>query len=166
MVPPALGYERINLVSESAGTRTAMIYAWRYPERIHRSLMIAANPPGNYLWDPETTDEQIARYADYCSKDPACRARTDDLVASIRRTSTEIPGRWFFFTIKEGNVRAASHFGLMDTTAESAPLHSPMTIDSWLSAAEGDPGGGSGFSRCWRISPSRRRSSGARSRAP
>jgi len=137
----ALGYERINLVSESAGTRTAMIYAWRYPERIHRSVMIAANPPGNYLWDPETTDEQIARYADYCSKDPACRGRTDDLVASIRRTSTEIPERWFFLPIKEGNVRAASHFGLMDTTAESAPLHAPMTIDSWLSAAEGDPGG-------------------------
>ena len=27
----ALGYDRIDLVSESAGTRTAMIYAWRYP---------------------------------------------------------------------------------------------------------------------------------------
>ena len=27
----ALGYQRIDLVSESAGTRTAMIYAWRYP---------------------------------------------------------------------------------------------------------------------------------------
>src|SRR5437763_4788364 len=26
----ALGYDRIDLVSESAGTRTAMIYAWRY----------------------------------------------------------------------------------------------------------------------------------------
>ena len=137
----ALGYEQINLVSESAGTRTAMIYAWRYPERIHRSVMIAANPPGNYLWDPEKTDEQIARYADYCSKDPICRARTDDLAVSIRRISTEIPERWFFLPIKEGNVRAASHFGLMETTAESAPLHAPMTIDSWLSAAEGDPGG-------------------------
>src|SRR5919204_3847104 len=36
----ALGYERIDLLSESAGTRTAMIYAWRYPKRIHRSVMI------------------------------------------------------------------------------------------------------------------------------
>ena len=33
-------------VSESAGTRTAMIYAWRYPESIHRSVMIGVNPPG------------------------------------------------------------------------------------------------------------------------
>ena len=47
----ALGYGRIDLVSESAGTRTAMIYAWRYPESIHRSVMIAVNPPGHFLWD-------------------------------------------------------------------------------------------------------------------
>jgi pimeloyl-ACP methyl ester carboxylesterase len=137
----ALGYERINLVSESVGTRTAMIYAWRYPERINRSVMIAANPPGNFVWDPATTDEQIARYAEYCSKDAGCRDRTADLAASMRRTSTEIPERWLFLPIKEGNVRAASHYGLMETTVESAPLHAPMTIDSWLSAAEGDAGG-------------------------
>jgi pimeloyl-ACP methyl ester carboxylesterase len=47
----ALGYERVDLLSESAGTRTAMIYAWRYPQRIHRSVMIGVNPPGNFLWD-------------------------------------------------------------------------------------------------------------------
>src|SRR5213595_3271243 len=63
----ALGYERIDLVSESAGTRTAMIYAWRYPQRIHRSVMIGVNPPGNYLWDAKTTGEQIRRYAALCA---------------------------------------------------------------------------------------------------
>jgi pimeloyl-ACP methyl ester carboxylesterase len=135
----ALGYERINLVSESVGTRTAMIYAWRYPERIHRSVMIAANPPGNFLWDPGTTDEQIARYARYCSEDAGCRGRTADLAATMR--STEIPERWFFLPIDEGNVRSASHYGLMETNVEAAPLHAPMTIDAWLSAAEGDPAG-------------------------
>ncbi len=30
----ALGYQRIDLLSESAGTRTALIYAWRYPKSI------------------------------------------------------------------------------------------------------------------------------------
>jgi hypothetical protein len=29
----------------------------------------------------------------------------------------------------------------METNVEAAPLHAPMTIDSWLSAAEGDAGG-------------------------
>ena len=53
----ALGYERIDLVSESAGTRTAMIYAWRHPASIRRSVMIGVNPPGDFLWDGKTTDE-------------------------------------------------------------------------------------------------------------
>ena len=75
----ALGYERVDLLSESAGTRTAMIYAWRYPKRIHRSVMIGVNPPGNFLWDAKTTGVQIERYAALCANDPSCRARTPDL---------------------------------------------------------------------------------------
>ena len=47
----ALGYNRIDLVSESAGTCTAMICAWRYPDSVHRSVMIGANPPGHFVWD-------------------------------------------------------------------------------------------------------------------
>src|SRR5437870_1188776 len=69
----ALGYKRIDLLSESAGTRTAMIYSWRYPKSIHRSVMIGVNPPGNFLWDAKTTDEQIRKYSALCSKDDTCR---------------------------------------------------------------------------------------------
>jgi pimeloyl-ACP methyl ester carboxylesterase len=46
----ARGYERIDLLSETAGTRVAMIYSWPYPKSIHRSVMVAVNPPGHYLW--------------------------------------------------------------------------------------------------------------------
>ncbi len=55
-----------------------MIYSWRYPESIHRSVMIGVNPSGPFVRDPETTDEQIQHYADPCSKDAGCRNRTDD----------------------------------------------------------------------------------------
>jgi pimeloyl-ACP methyl ester carboxylesterase len=71
----ALGYDRIDLLSQSAGTRTALIYAWRHPERLHRSVLIGANPPGNFLWDTQTYDEQLRRYADLCSRDSKCRRR-------------------------------------------------------------------------------------------
>jgi pimeloyl-ACP methyl ester carboxylesterase len=135
----ALGYERINLVSESVGTRTAMIYSWRYPESINRSVMIGVNPPGNFLWDAKTTDEQIGRFADLCSNDDACSKRTDNLKATL--ATTDIPERWFFLPIKSGNVRVASFYGLMETTQENAPLAAPMTLSSWLSGAEGDPSG-------------------------
>src|SRR5215208_3710957 len=137
----ALDYDRIDLVSESAGTRYAMVYSWRYPKSIHRSVMIAVNPPGHFLWDAGTTDEQIRRYADLCSKDRSCGKRTDDLAASISRTNRDIPDRWGFLPIKEGNVRVASFYGLMETTSEAAPISAPMTLGSWISAADGDASG-------------------------
>jgi pimeloyl-ACP methyl ester carboxylesterase len=135
----ALGYEQVDLLSQSAGTRTAMIYAWRYPGSIHRSAMIGVNPPGNFLWPPTTTDEQIGRYAELCSEDPSCSGRTDDLAATLRET--DIPDRWLFLPIKEDNVRIASLFGLMESTAEANPVGGPVVLDAWLSAAEGDARG-------------------------
>ena len=135
----AFGYDRIDLVSESAGTRTAMIYAWRYPKSVHRSVMVAVNPPGHFLWDAKTTDEQIGRYAKLCAEDADCSERTDDLSATMKQT--DVPDGWGFLPIKDGNMRLASFFGLMESTPETAPLSAPMTIDAWLSAAEGDASG-------------------------
>jgi pimeloyl-ACP methyl ester carboxylesterase len=138
----ALGYQRVDLLSESAGTRTAMIYAWRYPARIHRSVMIGVNPPGGFLWDARTTGEQIHRYAALCAKDPPCRSRTPDLAASLHSASEHIPGHWWFLPIKKGNVRAAAFFGLINATTDGAgPLSAPMTIDTLLSTDRGDGGG-------------------------
>jgi pimeloyl-ACP methyl ester carboxylesterase len=137
----ALGYDRINLISESVGSRTAMIFAWRYPESVYRSVMIGVNPPGHFMWDPRTTDEQIEQYADLCARDETCRTRTDDLAASMRGTAAHIPDRWLFLPIKEGNVRVGTFFGLMETTMEASPLAAPMTLHEWLSAADGDLSG-------------------------
>jgi pimeloyl-ACP methyl ester carboxylesterase len=137
----ALGYDRIDLVSESVGTRTALIYSWRYPKSIHRSVMIGVNPPGHFVWDGKTTDEQIGRYAQLCADDDTCSKRTDDLAASMRRTAADMPDHWWFLPIKRGNVLAASFYGLHESTMENAPLASPMTFDAWLSAADGDASG-------------------------
>ncbi len=137
----ALGYHQIDLLSESAGTRTAMIYSWRYPTAIHRSVMIGVNPPGNFIWYPKTTDEQIRRYAALCAQAASCRSRTPDLAASLKRTVAHMPNSWLFFPIKKGDARIASFFGLMETTANASPLDAPMTLDAWLSAAHGDSSG-------------------------
>jgi pimeloyl-ACP methyl ester carboxylesterase len=137
----ALAYDRINLLSESAGTRTAMIYAWRHPESVHRSVMIAVNPPGNYLWYPETTDDQLRYYAQLCAQDEACSRRTDDLEATMRGVSTDMPDRWLSLAIDEKSVKVGSFYGLMETTSEAGLLSGPTVLDSWLSAAEGDASG-------------------------
>ena len=137
----ALGYGRIDLLSESAGTRTAMIYAWRHPHSIARSVMIGVNPPGNFLWHPQTTDQQLRKYAAQCADDASCRLRTPDLAATLRDTDRTLPDRWLFLPIKKGNVRLATFFGLMSSTSAAAPLSAPMTIGSWLDASHGDASG-------------------------
>ena len=138
----ALRYERVDLLSESAGTRTAMIYAWRYPDRVHRSVMLGANPPGNFLWDAKTTGEQIRRYAALCAEDASCHGRTPDLAASIHSASTRMPGHWWFLPIRKGNVQLGAFFGLMHATTDGAgPLNGPWTIDTLLAADKGDGSG-------------------------
>ena len=138
-----LGYRQVGLVSESAGTRTAMIYAWRYPHSIHRSVMIGVNPPGKFLWDAKTTGEQIDRYAALCAQAPDCRMRTHDLAASVHSAYDHIPSRFWFLPIKKGHVRVAGFFGLFNATADGGgPLAAPRTLDTLLSLDEGDGAGG------------------------
>jgi pimeloyl-ACP methyl ester carboxylesterase len=137
----ALGYRRVDLLSESAGTRTALIYAWRYPKSIDRSVLVGVNPPGNFLWYPRLTDQQVRKYAALCAHDDACGARTDDLAATIRSTSRSIPDRWGFLRIKPGNAQIGAFFGLFHATSVASPLSGPQTIDTWLSASKGDASG-------------------------
>ena len=78
-----------------------MIYAWRYPKSIHRSVMIGVNPPGHFLWDPKATDEQIRRYSRLCAQDSSCSKRTDDLAATMREAAADMPSRFWGLPIDE-----------------------------------------------------------------
>jgi pimeloyl-ACP methyl ester carboxylesterase len=129
----ALGYQRIDLISSSAGTRTAMVYSWRHPAALLRSAMVGVNPPGHMVWDPALTDEQISRYGRLCAADTRCSARTDDLAASMRHVTTDMPRRWGPFAIHAGSVRAVSMFGMHHNGRSSAPLNAPTVIDAYLS---------------------------------
>jgi pimeloyl-ACP methyl ester carboxylesterase len=137
----ALGYQGIDLLSESAGTRLAMIYAWRYPNSVDRSVMIGVNPPGNFIYSGAEIDQGIERYSALCAQQPACRARTGNLAASMQHTAAHMPSRWYFLPIKPGNVRVGTFLGLTEATAVDSPLSGPMTLNSWISAAQGNPSG-------------------------
>ena len=132
----ALGYERINLESASYGTRLALIYTWRYPDMVHRSAMVAVNPPGRFEWDGAVLEEQIRRYAALCAEDDYCSSRTDDLADSIQRALDNMPKRWLFFPVDRDAMLFGTFMGLY--TAGGAAT----TFDLWLAAAEGDYSGG------------------------
>jgi pimeloyl-ACP methyl ester carboxylesterase len=137
----ALDYKRIDLLSDSAGTRLAMIYSWMYPTNVDRSVMVGVNPPGNFIYSGAEIDQGIERYSALCAKQPSCRARTGNLAASMKHTAADMPSSWYSLPIRPGNVLVGTFLGLTDATAVLSPLGGPMTLDSWISAAQGDPSG-------------------------
>ena len=140
----ALGYGPINLLGGSYGTRLELIYMWRYPASLSRVVMIGANPPGHFVWSPQLTDAKLARYAALCAADRFCRARTPDLMASLRGVSANMPKHWLGLPIDPDRVRFFSFFMLhesIDPKSAPVPLSGPAAIDLWLDAAEGDASG-------------------------
>ena len=95
----ALGYERINLLSQSFGSRVAMIYAWRYPDSLYRVVMYAAIPPGRFVTEPEKVDEQLEYYAALCAQDAECSTRTDNLAETNQRLDHDPKCRGHFWQV-------------------------------------------------------------------
>ena len=131
----ALGYEHINLLGGSYGTRLEQIYMWMYPESLHRVIQISVNPPGNMVWEPDYVDRLIEHDAELCARDPECSARTDDLAETVRNVAHNIPDRWLFIPIDPGTLRAGA-FMLSDTRDSAAQIY-----DLFLTAETGDPSG-------------------------
>ena len=130
-----LGYEQVNLLSQSYGTRIAQIYAYLYPDRIHRSVMIGVNPPGHFVWEPETIDAQLEYYARLCVQNAECTARTPDLAETMRHVAHNLPERWLFIPIDPGKVKVVT-FTLLFNRGTAA-----LIFDAYLAAEAGDPSG-------------------------
>jgi len=131
----ALGYERINLLGESYGTRLAQIYMYMHPDSLHRVIQISVNPPGNMVWEPEYIDRLIRYDAELCAQNPECSARTDDLAETVRNVAHNIPNHWLFIPIDPGIVRADA-FALLFHRGSAAQVY-----DALLAAEAGDPSG-------------------------
>jgi pimeloyl-ACP methyl ester carboxylesterase len=131
----ALGYERISLLSMSYGTRVAYLYGLKYPNSIHRSVMIGVNPPGHMIWEPATIDAQLKYYAGLWSKDTRMSSRGSDLLATMDHVLHNMPDKWLFFQIDPGKVRIVT-FALL-FHRQTAPL----VFDAYVTAEHGDPSG-------------------------
>jgi pimeloyl-ACP methyl ester carboxylesterase len=131
----ALGYERINFLSASYGTRLAQYYAYMYPDSLFRSAQVAVNPPGHFLWEPDVLDELIEADAALCAQDPNCSKRTNDLAKTVRSVYQNMPSRWLFLPIDPGKVGFVTHFMLFHRGSAAA------AYDAYIAAEHGDPSG-------------------------
>ncbi|MCH7667142.1 MAG: alpha/beta fold hydrolase [Acidobacteria bacterium] len=83
----ALGYERINTYGGSWGTRSALLYAHRFPEHVRAMVLDGNLPLGNPAPMYATADAERALDALFsdCSEDSACRKAFPDLEQEFDR---------------------------------------------------------------------------------
>ncbi len=129
-----LGHQKIDLCSQSYGTRVALLYSYKYPEAINRSIMVGINPPGSCVWYPETTRQVIERY------DSICKAQGDmadiTIKESIRQSFERMPKRWSLFKLDPDKIKVGTFYLLYSKNT------AVMAFDAYRRAAlKGDYSG-------------------------
>ena len=131
----ALGYDRINVLSRSFGTRVAQVYAYLHPDSLHRVVQISVNTPGYFIGDRYVLDKMIRRMSELCAADASCSSRTSDLARTMYEVNRNMPGRWLFFRIDPDTVRLGVHYQFLNNA------NMPAVFEAYLAAAEGDYSG-------------------------
>jgi pimeloyl-ACP methyl ester carboxylesterase len=131
----ALGYERISLLSESYGTRVALLYAQHHPERVHRSVMLGVNPPGHFVWDPGTVEAQLGDFAQLTHSRRGGPANRRELLATIADVLAGLPRRWRGTWVDPGKVKVLTFVLLFQRRTAR------LVIDAYQRAAAGDLAG-------------------------
>lgn len=85
MVREGLGYEQVNLLGVSYGTRAALAYLRLYPERVRSLVLDGVVPPGWVLGASLAPDAQRALDQIFarCEADEACRAKFPGLAGTF-----------------------------------------------------------------------------------
>ncbi len=122
-----LDYPKIDLYSASYGTRVALLYSYRYPDVIKRSVMTGVNPPGHFLWYPENTTRIIKKYDSIYKTQTAIDEVS--IEECIRLAFLQMPKRWSFFRLDADKIKAVSFFLLLSKKS------AVMVFDAYRNAA-------------------------------
>ena len=98
-----LGYQQVNLFGVSNGTRTAMHFLRRFPERVRTLTLLAPYPftHSALVESGETLDRSLALLAADCAETSTCGAAFPDLegaLARLKRKTAAGGADWALFT--------------------------------------------------------------------
>jgi len=131
----ALGYEKINLTGGSYGGAVVLTYCLRYPNRVHRAVMIeAAFPYDIALGKPDGVDARFDRLNTLWKQDPKAVKRSPDIVQTMRKALKKMPKEYNGIPIDSSKVRMVTYLGLYERTYVN------MLFDAYISAEQGDFG--------------------------
>jgi hypothetical protein len=96
--------------------------------------MVAANPPGRFIWDAGMIDRQIGQYSRLYEADTA-RSNGISLPTMMRDALSNMPSHWLQFRLDPGKIKTVT-FAMLFTRRTAA-----LVFDCYRSAAEGDYSG-------------------------
>ncbi|NIR43803.1 MAG: alpha/beta fold hydrolase [Gemmatimonadetes bacterium] len=105
-VRAALGYEKINLMGGSYGSRAALIYMRRHPETVRSAILEGVTPiafrnPLYHAYEAQRALEEIFRQ---CAADPACGAAFPDLREEFDAVIARLEAQPARVTFTEGDT--------------------------------------------------------------
>lgn len=131
----ALGYNKINIIGQSYGTRLGYLYGLKYPESTNRTYLKTVNPPGKFVWEAKVLDSILLVYGEIWKKDTSNLSRSVDIVATIKSELNKLPVKWKKINIDAAKIKATM-FNVMYSVEGSAQV-----FDAFIAAENGDYSG-------------------------
>jgi len=141
-----LGYDRVNLYGGSYGTRAALVFLRRHPDRVRSIVLDGVAPMDMRLPMYAARDAQRAldRLFDDCSRDDACRASYPRLAERVAELFTRLDARPPHVKVAHPRTGVAEDIEVTSKVVAGiifSALYSPLTasiLPSLLERAEHD----------------------------
>lgn len=105
------GYKKINILSVSYGTRLALLYSYKYPAIINRSVMIGANPPGHFVWYPQKTENILTKY-DSLYKNQTLVDYKGSIKEVMKKSFDKMPKQWSIYKLDADKIKVGTFTSL------------------------------------------------------
>jgi len=130
----ALGYEKINITGGSYGGAVVMVYCLRYPQSIHRAIMVEAAFPYDIAFGkPAELDARLNHINELWKKNAEAVKRSPDIVQTIRNVLAKLPKEYNGMPIDRSKVKLMTSFGITNQRS-----YANMVFDAYVSAEKGD----------------------------
>lgn len=134
-VRQALGFEKINLLSVSYGTRIAWYFDQLKPGVVDRNLIMSGNPDGGFFFDPTYTEKQLTELERLCNQDSLCASSLPNLKTAMASVLENLPEKAWGVHLDADQIRLVTFMMLYSRNSM------PMVIDAYSKAAEGNYSG-------------------------
>ena len=130
----ALGYEKINITGGSYGGAVVMVYCLRYPQSIHRAIMVEAVFPYDIAFGkPAEFDARLNHINKLWKKNAEAVKRSSDIVLTMRNVLAKLPKEYNGMPIDQSKVKLMTSFGITNQRS-----YANMVFDAYVSAEKGD----------------------------